>query len=384
MRRGYAVVLLSVALGSAWLGCNALLGIESAVLDPDTSLDGAAKDGSRDDALAFDGPPGDAGDAGDAVVPCTDTTSDPANCGACGHDCLGGACAKGACQPVQVARDSAGAKAITVDATHVYWTNYATGELRRAPKDGGASELLFAGPATEFGDGIGVGGNDVYFATVAAGAIQRCAKTGCLGGPTPVVTGLGSASFVTVVDGGTVYWSDIFPGGAVASCAVPCTGPVTTIGPSEARPAHVTADGVDVFWTTIVPSTVRAKLGAAGPATINTSLGFIDDVTASNGKVYFADSEGPSVMDRDGGAPRRLLNQTNTTSIRVDATRAYFTRVQINVGTIYSCPLAGCGTTATILADKQDGPRTIALDDKQVFWANEGSGDAGTVMRVAK
>ncbi|HEX7508686.1 MAG TPA: hypothetical protein VF550_18080, partial [Polyangia bacterium] len=33
---------------------------------------------------------------------CTDLLSDPKNCGTCGHDCLGGACSAGACQPVAV------------------------------------------------------------------------------------------------------------------------------------------------------------------------------------------------------------------------------------------------------------------------------------------
>src|SRR5580693_2103781 len=36
-----------------------------------------------------------------AVVPCTaDVAADPANCGRCNHDCLGGACYMGACQAV--------------------------------------------------------------------------------------------------------------------------------------------------------------------------------------------------------------------------------------------------------------------------------------------
>src|SRR5204863_597521 len=35
---------------------------------------------------------------------CVDLTSDAKNCGTCGHDCLGGTCMEGQCQPVLIAQ----------------------------------------------------------------------------------------------------------------------------------------------------------------------------------------------------------------------------------------------------------------------------------------
>ncbi len=72
----------------------------SATIEAGSVADGAGPPGA--------GPPPSTDDGGtrpDAppVATCTaDTEKDPANCGACGHDCRGGACAKGLCQAVTV------------------------------------------------------------------------------------------------------------------------------------------------------------------------------------------------------------------------------------------------------------------------------------------
>jgi hypothetical protein len=53
---------------------------------------------------------------------CVDTAADSANCGACGHSCLGGQCVAGQCQPAVVANTPAGAPIVFgVDATYVYF-----------------------------------------------------------------------------------------------------------------------------------------------------------------------------------------------------------------------------------------------------------------------
>jgi hypothetical protein len=49
-----------------------------------------------------EGPGVDSEDVYDLSRPCDEASvdSDPVNCGRCGHDCLGGTCAAGQCQPV--------------------------------------------------------------------------------------------------------------------------------------------------------------------------------------------------------------------------------------------------------------------------------------------
>ena len=45
-------------------------------------------------------------------------------------------------------------------------------------------------------------------------------------------------------------------------------------------------------------------------------------------------------------------------------------------------PLAG--GIPTVLAVDQEGPRSIAVDDKYVYWANMGIRDRGTIMKTEK
>jgi len=50
----------------------------------------------------------------------TSTSNDAKNCGACGHDCLGGTCHDGSCQPVIIAAAQPLASSLTVDDENVY------------------------------------------------------------------------------------------------------------------------------------------------------------------------------------------------------------------------------------------------------------------------
>jgi hypothetical protein len=62
-------------------------------------------------------------DANSDAAACTDVQSDPHNCGACGHDCLGGACQAGVCQPFTLATVPGDSSyQIVVNANDVYWS----------------------------------------------------------------------------------------------------------------------------------------------------------------------------------------------------------------------------------------------------------------------
>jgi hypothetical protein len=84
---------------------------------------------------------------------CVDLQSDPKNCGSCGHDCVGGACSAGQCQPWVVAQTTqgdlipwgpAGARGLIVsDGVNAVWFDRDTGVLE-APISGAGPTIILA------------------------------------------------------------------------------------------------------------------------------------------------------------------------------------------------------------------------------------------------
>ncbi|MGZ3428311.1 MAG: hypothetical protein ACXVCV_16775, partial [Polyangia bacterium] len=76
--------------------------------------------------------------------------SDPHNCGTCGHDCLGGACSGGHCQPMVVASLQDPPYGVAVDANNVYFsrTSGLQRGVTRQPLAGGAPISIYTSNTT--------------------------------------------------------------------------------------------------------------------------------------------------------------------------------------------------------------------------------------------
>ncbi len=81
---------------------------------------------------------------------CGDLTSDPLNCGSCGHSCRGGECVEGVCQPI-VIRDPYFGRAFVVDGTSLYHVEQNYGD---DPKE------VMAGPLTPLAADSSLGVHD--------------------------------------------------------------------------------------------------------------------------------------------------------------------------------------------------------------------------------
>jgi hypothetical protein len=399
MRRRGAIVLAAWAMAGAWLGCNALLGIESAVFEPDggmgTDDEGGPGDTGRpeEEGASLDGSSLDGADADvpDVIVhPCTDTTSDPFNCGTCGHDCLGGLCSVSRCVPVVIANEPGSPAGIAVDSTHVYWTNSSTGDVRRAPIAGGAPETIYDGPTGTFlGEGLVRTGADVYFAIGELdGGVYRCPATGCGGaGPTAVIAPLAAPGFVALADGGELLVAESTSSGRIGHCKLPCASGAEFIAGPESFPIYVAMGGDAFYWSTLMPGpgNLRAKLGdASAPVSLATSQA-VKQMEVKGDEVLFAvQGSGLKAVPLDGGTARRVYAPfMSSERFAIDGTNVYFNE-EATLGRILRCPIVGCNDAGATIAASQIHPHAIAVDKKSVYWTNTGDGNVGTVMRVAK
>lgn len=278
---------------------------------------------------------------------CVNLKADSANCGVCGHDCLGGLCQGGECQPVKIASGQGQPSGIDVDATHVYWTSATNGTVMKAPIGGGAPTTLasgISGPA-----GVAVDSTNVYWVATSGGNVYKAPIDG--GNSTILASAQGSPLNIAV-DATHVYWTNY--GGTVMK--VPIAGGVPTVlASAQPTPLGLAVDADYVYWVN----------------------GFFGSNNATVMKVPI-----------DGGVPLTIASgQTRPTAISVDATSAYWVNVVGNgADTLLKCPLGGCpgNIPVTLASSQQIGHLSnlilIAVDSTHVYWPN---GPDGTIKRVS-
>ena len=314
--------------------------------------------------------------------PCQDTTSDPHNCGTCGHDCLGGDCLSSLCQPVILASNGY-PNGIAVDATHVYWTDLITGVMR-LPLAGGTPELLAPADSPE---AIALDPAHVYW--TAKNSVGRID----LGGGTAtslLSTTLKTGAWALAIDGSTLYWADQILG---TIQVIPVGGgPSTTVAKGLSAPDGVVVDATDVYWAEGTDqqtegSISRMPKAGGSPVTLAAHQQGPRALALDDTSVYWTDSAvyvpSPTGLvmkaPKSGGAATPLASgQGNPLGIAVDATDVYW--VNSDSGTVMRVPKGG--GTAVTLASAQFYPTAVAVDGSAVYWTTQQKG--GAVVKLAK
>jgi hypothetical protein len=447
------VVIAIVALVAALAACSAIIGtrdLELATSDAgtpvnDSSMPGADVNvGPMGDSGGMDvvtPPPADGGGP-EAAPACNgaDLTSDPKNCGTCGHDCLGGACAPmmgdagpigpSVCQPAAIVPSLAvGVWGLALTANSVYWTTAYANQVLTAQKDGGAVTVVAHDPdggEVSSPEDIQVDEAFVYWmdslsntnssVPTDVGRIARCPLSGCGDAASTVLaTNIGYPVGMKVDDAG-IYWADYnsngiqrankFDGGSVHIFAV---------NNSANSIQDLSIDSQFVYWSTngdldrvsmdaggpdggpystlyTAPTGGGAPFATTGIAVDDTNFYFV--VNIYDGLVESIPKSGVGT-----GQPTKIASAINPYRITVDATNIYWVNqvpdtqtdpnnpapIYLN-GTIMTCPKTGCPASGPILlAQNQSWPMFIAVDDKAVYWTNQGNNvNDGAVMKVAK
>jgi hypothetical protein len=331
------------------------------------------------------------GEAGsDASHACTDVLTDPLNCGQCGHDCLGGKCTAGLCQPFEWIDDTA-IDTLEVDDSHAFYTAKFTlkkADLSNMPKiqvmtDMGltgfaaavdSSYLYYELPlngvirlpksappamsdtlvnykwvanATFQLPGIAVSGGYIFYAASSylggASSVYKAPKAplgDTLGADGTLIGGCNSTEYVVLADAqvGTVHLLDPMAG-TIRVMAID-TGAITTVVTAQNGPESPVADDTYLYWVNTGDGTVMSapKAGGAMPTTLT------------------AGEDTPSSLTLDG--PN--LYWTTASEVRM-------------------CPVRSCNGNVVTVADNQGTAHSIQTNRTAVYWvANE------AIMRLAK
>jgi hypothetical protein len=294
----------------------------------------------------------------------TNLTNSRTSCGRCGHDCLGGTCSSGQCQPVQLGTDLNNAPIhFVIDATYIYGIN-AYGTVTRRLKDGGSPVMLATGDQSPQWPPPHValsGGALFYTGTGADAGDSGTVSAVSADGGASVVIASGDAPFAIGAAGAYVAWSEsagpvetsalrlckLAPrpdGGPIASCAS-----VATLGTEPGTVDAIGLRGGTLYYTNAGQT---ADAGVGGVRSCDLPACAPVDTLAPSAPLS------PFALAQDGNA---LLWTTRS-------------------GYVMSCPYP-CSAAETFDMD-QPGPRFLAIDGANAFWTNA-DGTIRTVARTA-
>ena len=379
-----------IALVVALSACNAILDNQDRTLRAATEPDdgGPVVDGADAPPLVVEDAPSDGACS-------SDLRTDPKNCGRCGHDCLGGACELGVCQPFVFANVVRPQQVFVVEGAVYFSDGLSTGA------DGGVSWCPVEGPCASpprIPIGPGTSGLAVDAKGLAVvGPTTGVVYTYALRFPAGATGQLRVASVEPVgvaLDADNVYFTTA--GGAVhrGDRTAGCSNTPPRVAPGTSRGGHIAVDATNVYWASdgsgggVCAGCLHgaSKSGVdASPAPV--SLGRTPQTLFMSGTRLFwtatGGAYGGEVSWRDegvGGNEFFYARQVGRPwGVTADATEVFFTIA--GTGTVHRCPRAGCGAASETIATGQTEARGIAVDAKAVYWASFAD---NVIMKLAR
>lgn len=322
---------------------------------------------------------------------CVDVSMSPTNCGRCGHDCGGGQCTGGVCQPVAVA-DAAdqlvSPSALAVNDNAIFWMEPTRIRACPLPLGCAVAPSLIA-DAYERLSALAVTADKLYFGGCRAcddrEYFYECPLSGCPAVSPPFVTS-GYLQYTNITIGKThVYWrSDPVHSCSLASCGT-TNASWGRLGFSDI--AALITDGDTLFVKGAAGTELKTcpePTGCAAPATLTGSSEVTASARAYVGRFYWL-SPGPSTgqvrscaITACNGGEIFAVDNYGGTELAVDETGVYW--INPTRGTLRHCPLAGCPVAgANTLASNLVDPKQLTLGKGFVYWIQ-----GNTILKVAK
>ncbi len=296
------------------------------------------------------------------VSPCGDVSSDPNNCGSCGHICTASGqanavCAGGTCaQQIALALYQANPMGIVVDTKNAYWVNASRSD-----------------------------GNDEY-------SVPGSVVSAPLGGGSPTTLAANqNQAWSIAINATNIYWTNLgYPTNEGAGMITPLSGGVYSIALSSSTRSAVVPNLTDpgplaissnaAYWVSTLDGNVYSAPLTGGTASTFASgqTGYLAIATDAN-SVYWVDGNALVKEPQAGGTIVTLSTEIEgTQGIAVDDANVYWTVETANSsGMVLQESLNG-GATITLATELED-PVAVTSDGKNVYWVTQGD---GTVQRA--
>jgi hypothetical protein len=393
---GFALLVVHCGARSSLLGGAGSNGGGATGGAPSERDGGAAgaplEDGAADAPIPLDGSPTDG---------CGDTQSSPHDCGACGHDCEGGACVNGVCQPFLLTNDESFPKSLAVDDTTLYWANGTDADygsppasivIRSMPKSGGTPATLYTlEPGTP--TSLHHADKNLYVYRSIEWTIPGQPYVGsivkmCDDGVCPVqnLTGdVDNYKWEIALDDNRIYFPTAFNGGA--SAIVKSGGAATQVVEYASYYfKRLSVDDTDLYAyvvpnPSVAPSDpvklLRAdKTTLSAPTELMSGLVEGGDVAVDAENVFVSDTKAVHRLAKTG--PTALVPTTITPPgvapgfMASDADRVYWlespSASSMNPSTLHWARKDGGGASSMTLANVATLPVPPITDDTSIYW----------------
>jgi hypothetical protein len=326
---------------------------------------------------------------------CVDTTTNDNHCGACDHDCGGGACEESVCQPFELVSGQYNIHGLTLDETRAYFTtsSFLDGPndvVAAVPKEGGALTIFSDQEAAA--QHVIVVGERVYWTTWDEGEVRSAPLDHSEGVRTEWSGGF--AAFGIQSRGNQVVFSLYNQGLAVFSIADASPPPVTLIyEPQNDENFALFAldpfsDDNIVFTVPNSAQGVRRYSPSANSQPLTSSDYNTWGVTQDASYYYYSDQG----ADASNGKLHRISKTTwqaeemanglnRPRGLAVDADYVYVAEID-TVRRVSVNPIDNGSFASSLLAPAQEATM-IAVDEKFIYWTNYGA-FGGTLLKLAK
>jgi len=339
----------------------------------------------------------------DATPPCTqDASTDPNNCGSCGHSCQGGTCTAGLCGPVTLATTH-GSLGIADDFEFLYWADNsdagAINKVSKALTHSGTPSAVVTGTAAQGVQGVATDEYYIYWTNKTAGQVHRALPTGA--GLTTMATGQSTPDWIAS-NGTIVAWTNQ-GSNQVMSLAVTADGGVAPTQLNLVNELGTTLAGIAIDTVAVYYATKNTGGGLAefvpvdGGTVTELGTGTYVGIATDTNNVYWTGGFGNPVVYQNAksGTPATVIAIASGAlvcplSIASDGTNVYFidqgtaacAAPGTTAGALYRVPVGNTGPLPAPLVTGLVDPQGIVVDGTAVYWVTGGT--TGAVMKLAK